>query len=271
MQDKPVYLVTGASAGIGLAVTEGLLSRGARVVMLARTQATLHREASRLGEHAIAWQFDVGDISALEKLPAAVLARFGRIDGLINNAGLHYRGALSEMKSAQLEEMVRVNLTAPMVLSHAVAPHLPKGGAIINIASIAGMLPLSGGVTYSSTKAGLRFFTRAMAEEYPHLRISVVSPGPVDTGFFGEELPKVSDIVFSQPLSTAAQIADGVLKCLEIPSTDMAIPAMSGKLATLGYLIPSLHRALRPMMTRRGAESKKRYMQLVESRKKSSS
>lgn len=257
-EDSPVVLVTGASAGIGLAVVEALIARGTRAVMIARTAETLEREAARLGPLAVPWALDVADLGALARLPGEVKARFGRLDAVVNNAGLHHRGPVLQQSAAGLADMVTVNLCAPIVLSRAAAPELPPGGAIINVASLAGMVPLPDGATYSSTKAGLRFFTRAMAGELPHLRISVVSPGPVDTGFLAD-IDQVSVMVFSQPMSTAAEVADAVIRCLELPSTEIAMPWASGKLATLGYLSPMMYTALRPTMARRGARAKEKY------------
>jgi hypothetical protein len=253
-----VALVTGASSGIGLAVAEALVGRGMRVVMVARTAATLEREASRLGPFAVPWRLDVADLGALAKLPGDVKTRLGRLDVVVNNAGVHHRGPALQRTPAELAEMVHVNLAAPIVLSRAAAPELPKGGVIVNIASLAGMVPLPDAATYSATKAGLRFFTRALAVELPHLRISTVSPGPVDTGFLSD-VDHVSDMVFSQPMSGAGEVAAAVVRCLDLPSTEIALPWASGKLATLGYLSPALQAALRPALARRGARAKARY------------
>jgi short-subunit dehydrogenase len=94
--------------------------------------------------------------------------------------------------------------------------------------------------------------------------VATVSPGPVDTNFFGD-LSKVADIVFSQPMSTPDQVADAVLECLRRERREVAMPWLSGKLATLGYLAPSLSRALQPMLARLGAKKKRAYAERKKS------
>jgi short-subunit dehydrogenase len=254
---SPVAIVTGGSAGIGRAVCRRLRERGYTVVMVARTREVVEREAAALGAEPCV--LDVGDLAAAQRLPGEVAARHGRLDVLVNNAGVHARGPVATRTATDLAHMVTVNLAAPIVLSRAALDHLPPGGAIVQVASLAGRVPLPGAATYSATKAGLRFFTRALAEEHPALRISTVSPGPVDTGFFGEELDRVADITFSQPMSTADEVADAVLRCLELPSGELALPASSGVLTTLGYTLPWLQGLLRPALTRRGARNKAAY------------
>ncbi|MCB9696973.1 MAG: SDR family oxidoreductase [Alphaproteobacteria bacterium] len=251
-----VIVVTGGSAGIGLAVCRKLANDGATVVMVARTASTVEREAAAIG--AVPWPLDVGDLTALAALPAAVVERCGRLDAIVNNAGVHHRGRVDGRTTEQLAQMVHVNLTAPIVLSRAALDHLPAGGAIVQVASLAGRLPLQDAATYSATKAGLRFFTRALADERKDLVIGTVSPGPVDTGFFGEDLSQVSDMVFSQPMSTADEVADAVIAVMD-RGGEVSLPASSGALTTLGYLIPGLSRALRPTMLKRGAAAKKAY------------
>jgi short-subunit dehydrogenase len=157
--------------------------------------------------------------------------------------------------------MVGVNLAAPIVLTRAAAPLMSSGGAIVNVASLAGFVPVRDAATYSATKAGLRIFARAAAEELGPLGIAVrtVSPGPVDTDFFGEDLGRVTPITFSQPMSTPDEVADAVLRSLGGGPQETAIPWFSGKLATLGYLSPRLLRVLRPMMEKLGAKKKEAY------------
>ena len=87
------------------------------------------------------------------------------------------------------------------------------------------------------------------------ISVSAVSPGPVDTGFFGDEIEKVADVVFSQPMSSAEQIAAAVLRAVESRSAEIDVPALSGKLATLGYLSPRLFTRLRPLLEKLGADA----------------
>ncbi len=254
-----VAIVTGASAGIGLAVTRQLVARGITVVMVARTRSTLESAAAKVGSGAVPWPLDVGDLSALAALPDAVVARFGRLDIVVNNAGAHHRGPVESVTPEQLAEMVHVNLSAPIVLTRAALPHLKPGASIIDVASLAGRVPFPNAATYSASKVGLRYFSASLAEERPDLRVCLVSPGPVDTGFFGD-LEKVSPMVFSQPMVSADQVAERVLACLEGDSREIAIPRASGWLTTLGSLLPWLRRALTPMLKRKGERAKAAYI-----------
>ncbi len=257
-----VALVTGGSAGIGLSVARKLVEKGARVALVARTRTKLDEVAAQLGgaPKAVAFPLDVGDLGALEKLPALVAERMGRLDWVVNNAGVHHRGPVMDLSPGQIAEMVHVNLAAPAVLLRAAVPLLPEGGAVVNVASLAGFVPVLNAATYSASKAGLRAFSRAAGEELRArgILVATVSPGPVDTDFFGD-VERVTDLTFSQPMSTPDEVADAVLACLERPRAEIAMPWLSGKLATLGYLSPAFLRAVRPLMERIGRRNKRAY------------
>jgi hypothetical protein len=255
-----VALVTGASSGIGLATCERLVELGARVAMVARTKSALDREAARLSSsRAGAFPLDVKDLGALAQLPARVVERFGRLDIVVNNAGLNHRGPAVRWSPLELSDIITVNLNAPIVLMRAAIDHLPTGGAIVNVASLAGFIPLPHEAAYSASKAGLRAFTKALREEHPELTIGLVSPGPVDTNFFGD-VRDVPDLVFSQPMSTAHQVAEAIIEVITHGTDEIAIPRASGALATVGYVVPALARRLRPILEARGAKNKAAYL-----------
>lgn len=258
-----VAIVTGASSGIGLSVAQKLCAGGAKVALVARTKAKLDELAASLGaDRAAAFPLDVADFGALAGLPAAVVSRFGGLDILVNNAGLNHRGPIMSITAEQAAAVITVNLTAPIFLTRLCAEHLRSGGAIVNVASLAGMVPVPHEGAYSASKAGLRAFTRVIAEELAErgIGVSSVCPGPVDTGFFGD-IETVPNLVFSQPMSSADEVADAVLACIEHGTPEIALPALSGKLATFGYLFPPLAKILRPALEKRGAEAKRRYIE----------
>jgi hypothetical protein len=257
-----VAIVTGASSGIGLAVARKMVERGAKVALVARTKDKLEALASELGrDSAVAFPLDVKDRGGLDALPAKVVARFGRLDVVVNNAGANHRGAVDERSADDLVDIVETNLVAPILLTRAALAHLVRGGVVVNVASLAGKLPVPHEATYCASKAGLRAFSRALDIELHERGIHSrnVNPGPVDTGFFGDA-ETVPDLVFSQPMSTAEEVADAVLRAVEGDAQEIDVPALSGKLATVGYLSSRMFLALRPMMEKRGAAAKAKYI-----------
>jgi len=256
-------IVTGASLGVGRATAEGFHRAGANVVMVARRLEPLERAAEAIGDRAriLTVAADVTDNAALARVVIDSFERFGAIHGLVNNAGAHFRGNLDTRAPGELAAMVDANLRAPIVLSRLALPHLrEQGGFIVNVASLAGKVPLNGAATYSATKFGLRAFSFALAEELrgTNVKVSVVSPGPIDTGFIMDELDEVEDIVFSQTMCTAGDVARMILACARDGRREREFPVSGGKLATLAYLVPALRRKLEPRLRRKGAAVKAR-------------
>ena len=259
-----VAVVTGASSpiGIGASVARKFAASGGSVVLAARNREGLERVAAEIEGNTLVVPTDVTDIGQAEALIAAALDTFGRLDLLVNNAGFNQRGDVSEQDPARLAQIIQVNLIAPIVLTRIALPALRvRRGAVVQVASIAGQYPLDGEATYSASKHGLRAFSFALREELvgSGIRVAVVSPGPVDTGFIREELDEVPDLVFSAPMSTADEIADLVLASFVDGKRERTHPLQTGMLARLGSMIPSLRKMLVPAMERRGREAKERF------------
>jgi len=252
-----VVVVTGASSGIGAASARAFAAEGAAVALVARTEKTLEGVVSEIrarGGRALAVRADVGDHSTHEPLLDRVASEFGGIDVLVNNAGVNYRGAVKDRAAKELAEIVNVNLTAPILLCRAVMKHLERrpSGAIVNVASLAGRVPLPHEATYSATKFGLRGFSFSLAEELMHaqsrIRVAIVSPGPVDTGFIMTEIDEVPDLVFSQPMSSSEDIAKLVLDAALGGATERTPSRQTSYLTTFGYLFPKVRQGLRPLL-----------------------
>ncbi len=256
-------VITGASSGVGAAAARRFVAEGAHVVIAARGAAALEAVAKEIGEAALAVPTDVSDPNAAEALLRKAAERFGSIHVLVNNAAVNARGPVEQADPAALGQIVDVNLKGPIVLTRLALPYLRKvkRGAIVNVASIAGQVPLPEEATYSATKFGLRGFTYALAEELRggSVTVSVVSPGPIDTGFITRDLESVPDIVFSQPMSTADQVAKAILDCAADGKLERTLPRVTGLLATAGYLVPQLPRAIRPVLEAQGRRAKERY------------
>ncbi len=260
-------IITGASSGIGAAAARRFAADGGNVVLVARSEDLLRELATELAEtggQALACPADVCDTAALRGVLAATMQRFGGIDVLVNNAGFNARGAVGEVAVEDMQRIIDVNLRAPVTFTALALPHLRESrrANIINVASIAGRVPLPDEATYSATKFGLRSFSLAMAEEVrgSNVSVSVVSPGPVETDFILTDPDSVPDLVFSQPMSTAEQIADLIFECARDGRAERVRPAVSGKLATFSYLFPALGRTVRPLLERKGHREKQKYL-----------
>ncbi|WP_353218908.1 SDR family NAD(P)-dependent oxidoreductase [Salinisphaera sp. S4-8] len=256
-----VVLVTGASAGVGEAAARAFAEAGAQVIVAARGAEKLERVARDIGATPLV--ADVSSAAGCEQLIQETLAVHGRLDVLVNNAGCHHRGPVATRSADEIGEMVDTNLRAPLMLSRLALDALQAGdgGAIVNVASIAGHMPLAGSASYSATKFGLRAFTYALAEELDDtgVSVSVVSPGPIATDFILSDIDSVSDITFSQAMSTPEQIAELIVACACDGRVERSRPAMSRVMATAGYLVPALPRALRPLLAAKGRRAKDRY------------
>ena len=258
-------IITGASAGVGAACARAFATQKANLVLVARGQQGLDINEKELSAQTkvITVAMDVSNVEQCLALLVKAEEEFGTVDVLVNNAGMHSRGDLETVDPADVGAMVDINIRAPLVLSCAAIPYLRRagGGGIVMVGSLAGMAPLQGAATYSGTKAGLRAFAYALADEMrgTGIHVGVVSPGPIDTGFIMDEIDKVEDIVFSQPMSSPGDVADAVLKIAAGDKLEIPMPAASGKLTNLGYLFPKLRRYLRPKLYAKGRKNKDKY------------
>ncbi|MDB5653129.1 MAG: 3-oxoacyl-ACP reductase [Tardiphaga sp.] len=182
-----VALVTGAARGIGLAVAKRFLGEGYRVALLDIEAELLAQSVMALNDpdNTLAIHADVADAAAVAGAFAAVQARFGRLDALVNNAGIAIFKPLLETTQADWERVLAVNLTGPFLCTQAAAPLMREqgGGAIVNITSISALRASTLRTAYGTSKAGLAHLTKQFAVELATLgiRVNAVAPGPVDT------------------------------------------------------------------------------------------
>ncbi len=184
---KKVALVTGAARGIGLATARRFLQDGWRVAMLDILGDTLRSAVEALGnaDATLALEADVADPQAVEAAVAQVQRQFGRIDALVNNAGIAVFKPMLEVTLEEWQRVLAVNLTGPFQMTQAVAPIMRDqgAGAIVNIASISGLRASTLRVAYGTSKAGLAHLTKQQSVELAQygIRVNAVAPGPVDT------------------------------------------------------------------------------------------
>jgi len=255
--DDKVVIVTGASSGVGEATARRFAGLGARVVLAARTAAKIEALAKEIGGLAVAT--DVTSAPDLERLVQATLEAHGRIDVVVNNAGANTRGDLDMVPADELATVVDTNLRAPILLTRMALPHLKATkGVVVNVASIAGHVPLPGESAYCATKWGLRGFTFAMAEECREegVAFTAVSPGPIATPFVLDDIDRTPDLVFSQPFLTAEETAEAVVACATDRRRERALPASTLRLAKLIGAMPWLQARLRPWLEAKGAKAK---------------
>jgi len=182
----PVAIITGAARGIGKATAAELKRGGYDVVLTSRTRADLEAAAREVG--GVAFPADVTEPSEVEALVADTLRRFGRIDAVVNNAGLAPVIPVKEMSIDRWHAVIDTNLSAPFYLSRAVWPTFEKqkGGVIVNVSSMAARDPFPGFAAYGAAKAGLNLFGLALAREGQpiNVRVHTVAPGSVETAMF---------------------------------------------------------------------------------------
>ena len=192
-------IVTGGSRGIGRAVAESLLRRGADVLISGRAAGSLAEAAAELTEVARAagagrletMAADVRRPADAERLIGTAADRFGGVDILINNAGVGHFEAVAEQSIDDWAQVIETNLSGVFYCCRAAIPLLRQrgGGWIINISSLAGSYPFANGAAYCASKAGLDAFTAALMQEvrFDGIRVSAVAPGSVGTAFAGSD------------------------------------------------------------------------------------
>ncbi len=196
MTDRsPVVMITGATSGIGAACAEAFASTGAQLLLTGRNRARgeeILKRARDLGADAKFLAGDLTDSLFCNELVGRAVDRFGRLDVLVNNAGILHRVTAEETSDAAWQETIGLNLTAAFYLSRAAVPAMRAngGGAIVNIASDWGLVGGDKAAAYCASKGGLVLLTKAMALDHARegIRINAVCPGDTDTPMIDDEL-----------------------------------------------------------------------------------
>jgi NAD(P)-dependent dehydrogenase (short-subunit alcohol dehydrogenase family) len=181
-------IVTGAGRGVGRSIALALAGVGLDVALVARSREELERVAQQIqaaGGRAIATPADVTDEQQVEAAVAAAVAAFGRLDVLVNNAGIGLYGPIKSYSLADWQRTLATNLTGPFLMSRAVLPHLEQqgGGYIIAIGSGASLQGYGNLAAYAASKFGLRGFMQSLAQEAPNVKVCTILPGSVMTDF----------------------------------------------------------------------------------------
>ncbi len=223
--DNKAVLITGASRGIGRATAQAFLDGGARVAINGRTEASVAQAIAELGSHdrLATAPGDVATAAGCEAVVGAALEALGGLDVLVNNAGVFERRPLAESDEAFWDSMIDINVKGTYFCSRAALPALEEsGGAIVNLASIAGLEGYAGVTVYCASKGAIVNLTRAMAIELaPAIRVNCVCPGVIDTdmarlGFSEDGAPRadLDDQAEYHPMKrvgTAEEVAKAIL------------------------------------------------------------
>jgi NADP-dependent 3-hydroxy acid dehydrogenase YdfG len=248
--EEQVIAVTGASSGIGLCTALMASERGAKVVMISRSEAILQEMASAIraeGGDALAIGADVSDRQEIDAAVEAIVQRFGRIDTWVNNAGVAIYGRLMEVSEQDSRRLFDVNFWGVVNGSLAALPHLARsGGALINIGSELSdaVVPLQG--MYAASKHAVKGFTDALRVEIERLgqapvSVVLIQPTAVDTPYpeharnYMDREPKLPD-----PMLDPTRVANAVLKAAVEGGRDVTVGAMAAMNTTVSKLLPRL-------------------------------
>ena len=209
------WVVTGASRGLGLAIARLAASKGDKVALVARGK-DIDAQAKTIGENAIGLVADVTDPASVTRACAEVAERWGGIDVLVNNAGLHRGGLIGALAQDDWQAVLDTNLSGPLNFVRAALPYLGEGGSVVNIGAIVGLRGFSGDAAYGASKAGLAGLTQVLAVELARrgIRVNLVIPGMTSTEMTaGISARAKAKLVAAIPLGregTAEELADVV-------------------------------------------------------------
>ena len=255
----PVAVVTGGARGIGLAVAQWFLAHGHRVALWDVDAATLRATDAALAdpERVLALPCNVSQPDQVVSATAQVVARFGRIDALVNNAGVAVFKPIGQTTFEEWQTVLGTNLNGPFLCTQAIAPVMLKtgGGAVVNIASISGLRASTLRVAYGTSKAALIHLTKQQATELGTvgIRVNCVAPGPVDT-----EMAKLvhsvairsdyHDVIPLERYGSTAEIANAVgFLCSSAASyINGQVLAVDGGFDAAGVGLPTLRKMARP-------------------------
>lgn len=239
-----VALITGGSSGIGAATARALARAGARPLIAGRDAGRLEAVAKETGGTAL--QADLAAPDGPDTLAAAALREAGHVDVLINNAGIGSAGPVGELTAARVDELITVNLTAPIQLTRLLAPGMAehRSGRIVFISSIAGATGVRNEAVYAATKAGLACFAESICYELGErgVGVSVVFPGVIDTPFFDH---RGTPYQRRKPTLIAPEsIATAVIRVIEHDKAEAFVPSWLRLPARLHGVAPGTFRTM---------------------------
>ena len=253
IEKNMVAVITGASRGLGVFIAKALAERGVSLVLAARSKDDLESVANdvkRAGVDVLPVVTDISDTDSLRDLLDATSKRFGRLDILVNNAGCDYAYPFDKIEISKISEMVQVNLVGLMALTRLCIPEMLKhnGGHIVNIASIAGVMPSAYQEVYTATKHGVVGFTRALRASSQDMNwpisASVICPGFMDDAGIYVNMKRDYGVKAPNALGSmsASMLGDHVIRAIEQDIPDIMMMKGAPRIATAWLaLFPRVH------------------------------
>jgi short-subunit dehydrogenase len=247
--ERRTILLTGATGGIGAAAARRLGQAGCNLLLTGRNEVRLDEVAAAARDAGapgvLCLPMDLTEDGAAEQLPQYAVERFGRLDVLINNAGVGLRGPLLDIDMADLRRVFELNAFAPLRLTRAAARHLAansEGGLVINVGSIAGLRAGPGTGGYSAAKAALERASEALRLELAgaRVRLSVLHPGPTATGFNAAALGLAPSRERPVAMASAEAVANALLRTLRLEPRDTFVSFHDRLLVTAAAVAPGL-------------------------------
>jgi 3-oxoacyl-[acyl-carrier protein] reductase len=265
LKDK-VVLITGAANGIGKQLARDCYKKGA-IIVATDIQAALLEEdaAARAPKRSMILPHNVSDAMAWQQVVKKVVEKFGRVDILLNVAGIIEPGYIHETSLEKIDRQIDINLKGTIYGVHAVVPVMQQQGSghIINFGSLAALAPVPGLNIYSATKFGVRGFSLAIAQELDELgiRVSVVCPDAVNTPMLDyQKDKKEAALTFSgDKVLTTEEIGQAVIDLIVDPKPELWLPVSRATLAMASNLFPRVAKVLKGALLKKGLKNQEKF------------
>lgn len=258
---KRIAIITGAAGGIGSATARLLHGKGMGLVLADINKKGAEILASELGESCLPVVCDITSVQSVKAMVKKALGRFGRIDVLVNNAGIIFPGLFENASHKEIQRQIDVNLIGPITCAREVLPQMLRQGAghIVTISSLAGIVPETYSSIYTATKFALRGWSLALGLELMRrgIRTSAIFPDSVNTPMLRYEAAHGgSPLTFLNPPQSPEAVACAVYAAIAKNKPEVCVPAGTGFFSKLIMAFPSIVMRVWPMLERQGAKKK---------------
>jgi short-subunit dehydrogenase len=271
--NNSVVIITGAAGGIGESIARSLDQKGARLALADINEPALMNLAGKLSTKPLIVKCDITNKADVDNLMTKTAAEYGRIDVLINNAGIIRPGNFENSSLGDIELQVSVNLMGAIYCTHAAIPYMKQAGKgnIVTISSLAGIVPETGSAVYSATKFALRGLNLTLRLELIKHNIftSAIFPNSVNTPMLLYEANhNGSGLTFLDLPISPEEVAQAVIKAIVKRKAEVYVPQSQGILSKFVSCFPWLLEKLWPMFEIQGQKKKQQILKMLEEKKK---